>query len=457
MKTKNAVLKKSEIERRLSSYGGFLLKSSMVSPGKEQYFISWIRSFFYDEGSFKGRTWEEKLPQFLEKLSNRPQIAPWQVDQAEQAIRLYFQNFYGAEKATVSETCRPSANSESDVFDSQKTLNDLKEWMRIKHYAYKTEQSYLSWCKRFFHYSSESKGKTQDGLVSVSPEIIKDFLAHLAVHRKSSKSTQNQAFSALLFMCRHVLHIELQDMEKNLRAKSGKKLPVVLSPMEVKKLLSFVSGTSGLILRLIYSSGLRLSECGRLRVKDLDFDQELLFIRSGKGDKDRSTLLAQQVQPELRLHLENVRKLHEQDLLDGFGEVYMPGALGRKYPAACREWGWQYVFPSARLSVDPRSKKTRRHHVSDSAIQTAMKKAVRVADLVKPASVHTLRHSFATHLLLNGVDLRQIQDYLGHKSVETTMIYTHVVKNMRNPAISPLDLLDQMTGEVGKERKNPII
>ena len=236
-------------------------------------------------------------------------------------------------------------------------------------------------------------------------------------------------------------------MEKNLRSKQGKKLPVVLSPEEVKRLLHHVTGTNSLMLRLIYSGGLRLSECSRLRVKDLDYDQDLIFVRSGKGDKDRSTILAGTIQSELKSHLKKVKELHEQDLADGFGEVYMPGALGRKYPAACREWGWQYVFPSARLSVDPRSKKTRRHHISDGAIQKAMKKAVRDSGLVKPASVHTLRHSFATHLLLNGVDLRQIQDYLGHKSVETTMIYTHVVKNMRNPAVSPLDMLDQMTAK----------
>jgi len=438
-------MRKSEIERRLSSYGDFLLKRAMVLPGKEQYFILWVRRFFYDESSFKGRTWEEKLPQYLERLAGDPQIAAWQVDQADQAVRLYFQNFYAAEKLPAqNDACSTAGNSK--WFDHRKALENLKEWMRIKHYAYKTEKSYLSWCARFFDYSRACKGCNETGCVAVSSELIKDFLAQLATRHKAAKSTQNQAFSALLFLCRHVLHIELNEMEKNLRSKIGKRLPVVLSPAEVKKLFSCMSGTSSLILRFIYSSGLRLSECARLRVKDLDFDQNLVFVRSGKGDKDRSTILAAQVQHELKSHLKNVQRLHKQDLADGFGEVYMPGALRRKYPAACREWGWQYVFPSARLSVDPRSKKTRRHHISDGAIQKAMQKAVRDADIVKPASVHTLRHSFATHLLLNGVDLRQIQEYLGHKSVETTMIYTHVVKNMHNPAISPLDLLDQMTG-----------
>ena len=309
------MLKKSEIEQRLSSYGEFLLKRSIISPGKEQYYITWVRGFFYDESSFKGRTWEEKLPQYLDKLAGQPRVAAWQVDQADQAVRLYFQNFYATDKSSIKEIQTGSDNDTPGVYDSNKALEDLKEWMRIKHYAYKTEQSYLNWCKRFFSYSIESKGGgEQRGSVHVSPELIKDFLAQLAIQRKASKSTQNQAFSALLFLCRHVLHLELKDMEKNLRSKIGKKLPLVLSPMEVKRLLAHVSGTTGLILKLIYSSGIRLSECGRLRVKDLDFDQHLLFVRSGKGDKDRSTILATQVQQELQSHLTKVRKRHEQDL-----------------------------------------------------------------------------------------------------------------------------------------------
>jgi integron integrase len=442
-------LSKKQLEERLTSFAQFLLQRQLVAPGKETFFVLWVRRYFLQETNFKGRSWEEKLPQYLSALAADSRIAPWQVDQAGQAVRLYFNNFYATRKRSAARN-RQGGGQAAEIkekywFDGHQALSDLQEWIRIKHYAYKTEQSYLAWCRRFFNYSHECKGSDGPGTVLVTPELIKDFLSHLATQRKVAKSTQNQAFSALLFLCRNVLHIDLQGMEKNLRSRTGKKLPVVLSPMEVKQLLAVVSGTQGLALRLIYSSGLRLSECTRLRVKDLDFDQNLLFVRSGKGDKDRSTILARQVQPDLKSHLEQVKELHEKDLAAGFGEVMMPGALAVKYPAAGKEWGWQYVFPSARLSVDPRSSKTRRHHVSEATIQKAMKKAVRASAIIKPASVHTLRHSFATHLLLNGVDLRQIQDYLGHVSVETTMIYTHVVKNLRNPAISPLDMLDTMT------------
>jgi integron integrase len=437
------------LEQRLTSYGDFLLNHSMVQPGKEKFFISWMRRYLNSEQSFKGQVWEEKLPQYIYRLAGGVNIKSRQVDQAEQAIRLYFQNFHATKNAPPRQTTGQQAASGQqnnvDRFNGNQALKDAREWMRIKHYAYKTEQTYLGWCKRFFQYSEQCRGIDQAGNILVTPQLIKDYLAQLASRENVAKSTQNQAFSAILFLCRNVLHIELGDMETNLRAKAGKKLPVVLTPMETKNLLALVSGTNGLMLRLIYSAGLRVSECSKLRVKDLDFDQDLVFVRSGKGDKDRSTILAKQIQPELQEHLNRVKELHEKDLSDGRGEVYLPGALDRKYPAAPKEWGWQYVFPSAKLSVDPRSQKTRRHHISEGAIQNAMKKAVRTSGLVKQASVHTLRHSFATHLLLNGVDLRQIQDYLGHKSVETTMIYTHVVKNMRNPAVSPLDMLDQMT------------
>jgi integron integrase len=438
-------INKRQLEQRLTLFAEFLLKRQLVAPGKESFFVTWVRRYFIQESGLKGRSWEDKLPQFLSSLTAESRIAPWQVDQAEQAVRLYFNHFYATRKKTAQKAEQTVTAGKSIWFDGHQALADLREWMRLKHYAYKTEQSYHAWCRRFFNYSRECKELNESGFVLVTPELIKDFLGQLATRRKVSKSTQNQAFSALLFLCRNVIHVDLQGLENTLRSKAGKKLPVVLSPVEVKQLFDRVSGTTGLILRLIYSSGLRLSECSRLRVKDLDFEENLIFVRSGKGDKDRSTIFARQVQPDLKVHLEEVKALHEKDLAEGCGEVFMPGALDVKYPKACREWGWQYVFPSGRLSVDPRSKKTRRHHVSDSAIQNAMKKAVRESGLIKPASVHTLRHSFATHLLLNGVDLRQIQDYLGHVSVETTMIYTHVVKNLRNPAISPLDMLDQLT------------
>ena len=441
------IMNKREIEERLSTYGAYLLRTSMVQPGREKYFIGWVRQYLSAESNFMGNSWQDKLPQFLARLAERPKITDWQVDQADQAVRLYFQQDTikrkelprSAPSGTIEQASTPGR------YHPNQAMDDVREWMRIKHYAYRTEQTYLMWCKRFFAFSSETNGLDEAGGVAVSPEIIKNFLSRLAIRDKVSKSTQNQAFNALLFLCRQVLRIDLSGLEDTVRSRGKRRLPVVLSPTEVQTVLRHVSGTTGLMLRLIYSAGLRLSECTRLRVKDLDFDQDLVFVRSGKGDKDRSTILARQIQPELRVHLERVRELHNKDLTNGFGEVYLPNALDRKYPAAAREWGWQYVFPGARLSVDPRSRKTRRHHVGDSTLQKAMKRAVRDSGLVKQASVHTLRHSFATHLLLNGVDLRQIQEYLGHKNVETTMIYTHVVKDMRNPAISPLDMLDTMT------------
>jgi integron integrase len=276
---------------------------------------------------------------------------------------------------------------------------------------------------------------------SPEAEDAQAFLSHLATRGRVSASTQNQAFNALLFLHRHVLEAELGDMSPTLRARRGRKLPVVLSVDEVRAVLSQLTGNHRLMIELIYGGGLRLNELVKLRVKDIDFDSETITVRSGKGDKDRATLLPQRLHADLRAHLETVRALHERDLAAGAGEAPLPGALRRKYPNAGREWGWQFVFPSAKLAVDTESRAVCRWHVSEATVQKAMKAAVRKAKLAKPASVHTLRHSFATHLLLQGVDIRRIQQLLGHKSVETTMIYTHVLASIAPAVRSPLDEL----------------
>ncbi|MGR3174257.1 MAG: integron integrase [Candidatus Scalindua sp.] len=320
--------------------------------------------------------------------------------------------------------------------------------IRIKHYSYRTERTYLEWIKRFFKYTIEIKGKDLS-LSKPDSFDIKDYLSYLAIKKNVSSSTQNQAFNALLFLYRHILSIEVNDLGKTVRAKRGPKLPVVLTVKEVQKLFQHVEGIHFLFIQLLYGSGLRLMELARLRIQDIDFEMNNIAVRDGKGNKDRYTILPDYVKTHLKEHFKKVEELHEKDLKDGYGEGLLPNALDRKYPSAGKEWRWQYIFPSARLSVDPRRGKIRRHHISEKAIQSAIANAVKKAKISKHATVHTLRHSFATHLLLNGVNLREIQELLGHKNINTTMIYTHVVRNMSNQPKSPLDILMQKnkTGE----------
>jgi integron integrase len=275
----------------------------------------------------------------------------------------------------------------------------------------------------------------------VTSEVVRDYLAHLAVCPQVSASTQNQALCASLLLCRDVLGVEVEHLSPGVRAKRGERLPVVLSVPETIALLDALSGTARLMACLIYGGGLRVSECCELRNKDLDFDQGLVVVRRGKGDNDRSTLLADVGREELRAHLRASEALHHADRRAGLAGFWMPDALDRKCPNAGRELWWFWVFPSHTLSTDPRAGIVRRHHISDSAIQKTVKVAARKAQIYKPVSVHTLRHSFATHLLLNGVDIRQVQEYLGHANVEMTRIYTHVVKELRTPARSPLDII----------------
>ena len=312
-------------------------------------------------------------------------------------------------------------------------LDQVRSAIRLRHYSIRTEVAYVQTVKRFilFH-------KKQHPL-EMGADEIRQYLSHLANERRVSASTQNQALAALLFLYREVLGAELPFIDGIERAKRPARVPVVLTREEVGRVLGCLDGSHYLMASLLYGSGLRLMECVRLRVKDVDFGYMQITIRDGKGEKDRRTVLPEQLVLPLRHQLVRARHLHEQDLVKGYGRIYLPYALDRKYPNASSEWKWQWVFPSDKLSVDPCSGRVMRHHASEDMLQKAMKKAVRRARLTKRASCHTLRHSFATHLLESGYDIRTIQELLGHSSVETTQIYTHVLNRGGKGVKSPLD------------------
>ncbi|MFN4341193.1 MAG: integron integrase [Azonexus sp.] len=317
---------------------------------------------------------------------------------------------------------------------SPRLLDRVRERIRFKHYSLRTEDAYVQWIKRFilFH------GKRHPAEMGAAE--VEAFLTHLAVEGKVAASTQNQARSALLFLYKEVLGSELPWLNNVEQAKKPRRLPVVLNEDEVRAVLARLDGVHWLVAALLYGAGLRLMEALRLRVQDVDFKRREILVRSGKGFKDRVTMLPDRVASRLQGHLASVRELHQKDLAEGFGEVFLPYALERKYPAAGKSWGWQYVFPSGHRSVDPRSGKTRRHHIDEQTIQRAVRQAVRSAGIVKAATPHTLRHSFATHLLQKGQDIRTVQELLGHEDVQTTMIYTHVLNRGGRGVASPLDV-----------------
>lgn len=324
-------------------------------------------------------------------------------------------------------------NGNASLTQSPRLLDQVRGKIRLKHYSIRTEEAYVDWIKRFvLHFDKRHPSE-------MGAREVEAFLTHLAVQGRVAASTQNQAKSALLFLYREVLERDLPWLEDVERAKAPKRLPVVLTQEEAQTVLSRLKGTHWLVAGLLYGSGLRIMEALRLRVKDLEFTRGEILVREGKGFKDRVTMLPTMLVEPLKAHLKQVKVLHDQDVAEGFGEVYLPYALDRKYPNAAREWGWQYVFPSKNRSVDPRSGVVRRHHVQDQAIQRAIRQAVRDAGIVKPATPHTLRHSFATHLLTSGYDIRTVQELLGHKDVATTMIYTHVLNKGGRGVTSPLD------------------
>jgi integron integrase len=319
------------------------------------------------------------------------------------------------------------------MMTNKKLLDQVRDTLRRKNYAYRTEQAYTSWIKRFILFHDKRHPR------DMSAVEIESFLTHLAVEREVAPSTQNQALAAILFLYQEVLHLPLDQEILPVPAKRTKHLPVVLSQREVQRVIHHLSGTYKLISQLLYGSGLRVTECLTLRIQDLDFERGEITVRSGKGAKDRRTVLPDLISQPLKNQIERVRLLHQQDLQDGYGSVYLPKGLARKYPNAQREWIWQYVFPAPNLSRDPRSGIIRRHHLNPCGLRRAVRSAARKARVEKHVTPHIFRHSFATHLLENGYDIRTVQELLGHADVSTTMIYTHVLNKGGRGVKSPLD------------------
>jgi integron integrase len=364
---------------------------------------------------------------FLQSMQNDHE--DWQVQQAMTALRLYVH--FLATEPPQKQSDAPPRNSD----DWQRVEETARERLRLKHRSYSTEKTYIGWLRSFRAFCRDLSPQ------ELTSQHVQEFLSHLAVEKQVAAATQNQALNALVFLFRHVLEIDLSQSLDAVRASRKKRLPVVLSPAEVQSVFERLEGANLLMARLIYGCGLRLAECLALRIKDIDLAQSLLMVRGGKGDKDRRTMLPASLQAELTSQMDAVRSLYGLDRKNDIPGVYLPGALERKYPTAGKEWGWFWLFPGRDLSVDPHTLQVRRHHVHPSSLQKAFKSAALAAGVHRQASVHTLRHSFATHLLEKGYDIRTIQELLGHTNLQTTMIYTHVAKRNILGVISPLDSL----------------
>ncbi len=425
----------------MMSFSQFLREVCDVPPDKLSQYERWI-AMYRERLTSQSSSSEDPSPApFLESLG--PKVEKWQVAQARRAIQLYW--YYkqktidgrGLEggggklvRGSPVQAVKPALTSSDHVI-----LNELQRVIRLHHLAYRTEKTYRSWAVRFLLFARDRVGGRP------SQEQLKCFLSHLAVERKVSASTQKLAFNSLLYLFRNVIAVPVQGLECVVRARSGKRLPVVLTVGEVRQVLAQLQGTDRLIASIIYGAGLRLEECLSLRVKDVDFARSCLTIRCGKGNKDRETVLPEKMVAGLRGHLEAVRQIYANDRQKGIPGVQLPGALGQKSPAAGEDWRWFWVFPSQKLSVDPRSGEVQRYHVYPAGFQGAFKLAVARAGIVKNATVHTLRHSFATHLVERGYDIRTIQELLGHSDLSTTMIYTHVASRNKLGVISPADAL----------------
>jgi integron integrase len=419
-----------------------------VDPDHARFYLRWVKAFLNHQPDkpLEKRS-REDIESFLKSLVGQPNIKDWQVSQARYALRLLYEQFLPNYRPAVSAATNikfsPAGSKQSfrdEVIPGEverrygAILQAMTTEIRARHYSYRTEQTYLDWVRRFIAF----QGYVDPRKVEV-PSAVKAYLGYLAIEREVSASTQNQALNALVFLYSEALKQPFGDLDEIVRAKRPQRMPVVLTREEVNAVLAGIGGVLGLMAGLLYGSGLRLMECVRLRVKDVDFDQRQIMVRNGKGQKDRVTMLAERYVQPLQDHLAQVKVIHEQDLAQGNGAVYLWPGLERKYPNAAREWRWQYVFPAKSLSVDPRSGKVRRHHINENLLHRAVKLAVEQAGITKLVSCHTFRHSFATHLLQAGADIRTVQELLGHADVATTMIYTHVLNRPGVAVKSPAD------------------
>ncbi len=337
---------------------------------------------------------------------------------------------------TTSPTSPDSTPKAPESGKGKKLLEQYSDNIRLKQYSYRTEKTYIQWVREYILFHNKRHPKEMG-----VPEI-NQFITHLVVDRKASASTQNQAISAILFLYRNTLNIDLDQTSLNfIRPKKGRRVPNVLSAAEVRDILANMTGAYKLMVQIMYGSGLRLMECLRLRVKDIDFDNHRIIVYDGKGGDDRVTMLPDSILPPLREHLARIRLLHQKDLTAGFGAVEMPFALDKKYPAAHKQWIWQFVFPASTLYTDPKTGITRRHHIHETALQKSIRDAAKLAKIDKRVTPHTFRHSFATHLLQNNYDIRTVQELLGHSDLNTTMIYVHVLNRGGRGVVSPADRL----------------
>lgn len=420
----------------LRDFETFLSKLGTIPDDKTKFYVHWVRRFLKSCNYQLDNIKTERVSQYLDSLEGDEKVADWQVKQAADAVILYVEKYLKRPLQQITSLAKDSTEKSIDQKGSlpwKQTLEEVKNVIRLRHYSLSTEKTYLGWIARFKTFIQDCDPHLLEA------DDVKKYLTHLALHGRVSASTQNQAFNALLFLYRHILHTEMDDLTSVVRAKRKMNLPTVLSRDEVKKLLSFLDGLYLFMAQLMYGCGLRLMECLRLRIKDVDLENDLLMVRSGKGEKDRALMISEKIKEELSKHVASVKEVHDQDVKMGYGEVSLPDALEKKYPGAPKEWGWQWMFPAEKLSVDPRTGKVMRWHIHPSAIQRAVKEAVTKAGVPKMASCHTLRHSFATHLLEAGHNIRTIQELLGHKHVNTTMIYTHVIRKKPSEIRSPLD------------------